>query len=68
MQTKAYKSSNCSGIMAKSVIFLISSDNYGKTRTKFVNLKTSMCSSHHSGPVFIENWKRYRKKVFFWPV
>ena len=38
------------------VIFLFSTYNYGKTRTKFENLNTPSCSAHPSGPRFVNNW------------
>ena len=43
----------------KSVIFLISTYNCEKTRAKFEKLRTPSCSTHHSGPRFINNWKGY---------
>ena len=49
----------------RSVIFLFSTYIYGKTTTKFANLKTLSCSAHHSGPRLVNNWKRNWKKFFF---
>ena len=46
-------------IWRKSVIFQVSAYNYGKTRTKFENLKTPSCSEQHSGPIFVYNWNGY---------
>ena len=40
MQVKVNKRSNCSGSIARSVIFPFSTHNYGKTKTKCANLKT----------------------------
>ena len=42
-------------IWQKSVVFLISTFNFGKTRTKIENLKTLSWSAHHFGPRFVNN-------------
>ena len=58
-QNKQYKSSNCSGNMAKKFISLIATCSFGKTRTMFENLRTPSCSAHHSGSRFVNHWKGY---------
>ena len=65
MQIIEFERSNCRGNMAKSVVFLISTYNYGKTKTKFESLKTPSWSAYHSGPRFVNIWNGYWKKCFF---
>ena len=47
----------------KNVISQISTCIYGKTKTKFENLRTPSCSAHHSSSRFVKDWKGYR--IFF---
>ena len=52
-------------IWRKSVIFLISTYNKRKTRTKFANLRTPSCSAHYSGPRFVTIGKGFEEGFFF---
>ena len=55
LEMKVYKGVIAVAMLRKSVIFLIPTYIYGKTRTKFENLKTSSCSAHHSSSRFVNN-------------
>ena len=59
MQIKVSKGVYEVAIWRKSVVFLILTCNYGKTRAKIENLKTSSFSAHHSSPSSVHNWIGY---------
>ena len=46
-------------IWRKSVVFLISTYNYGKARTKFTNIRTPSCSAHYSSHRIVNDWKGF---------
>ena len=64
-KSKYMKGVNAVSLWQKSVIFLISTYVYGKTRTKLGNERTPSCSVHHSGQRFVNNWIGFWKKCFF---